>query len=109
MIQAYKQFEKIKRNARSTVPIERILPYLKNNNNDSNRDSDSSGSSDNDVVSKKRPDETLSVRGATRNNKENSALFRKKPNSNRGENEESQMNKNSDGQSEVSDGRRSEF
>jgi len=79
------------------VPIERILPYMKNNNHDSNRDSDSSGSSDNDVVSKRRPDETLSVRGGNKPNKESSALFRKKPASNRGENEESQMNKNSDG------------
>lgn len=54
MIQAYKQFEKIKRNARSTVPIERILPYLKNIDRNDSGNSDSSDSSDNDNISKKR-------------------------------------------------------
>lgn len=73
MIQAYKQFEKMKRNARSAVPLERILPYLKNQNNDS----DSSGYSDNDNVSKRRGDDTLSVRGANMTKGDKSALFKK--------------------------------
>lgn len=92
------------------MPIERILPYLKNiDRNDSGRDSDSSRSSDNDNISRKRGDDTLSVRGgANRTNKENSALFRKNRSIQR-DGDESHNNKHSDAVSEMSDGRRSEF
>lgn len=96
----------MKRNAKSNVPLERILPYMKNANNDS----DSSGYSDNDNISRRRGDDTLSVRGGANKTKENSALFRKNRSSQR-DPDESQNNRNSDGVSEsgISDGRRSEF